>query len=75
MNADAQFSRAVKKSSLRKNVSVFRVFLVRMRENAEQKNSEYGHFLCSAYLLKLLNRYLNPIQNDKRNIRELILIL
>ena len=30
-------------------VSVFGVFLVRMQENADQKNAEYGHFSCSAY--------------------------
>ena len=28
-------------------VSVFGVILVRMRENADQNNSEYGQFLCS----------------------------
>ena len=28
-------------------VSVFGVFLVRMRENTDQKNSKYGHFSCS----------------------------
>ena len=38
-------------------VSAFGVFSgpnaysVRMRENADQKNSEYGHFSRSAYLL------------------------
>ena len=29
---------------------VFKVILVRMRENADQNNSEYGHFLRSALL-------------------------
>ena len=29
-------------------VSIFAVILVRMRENADQNNSEYGHFLRSA---------------------------
>ena len=56
------------KWTLRKKVSVFGVFLVRiflhsdwitntqaeyssrMRENTDQKNSEYGHFLCSGRL-------------------------
>ena len=28
-------------------VSVFEVLLVPMRENMDQKISEYGHFLCS----------------------------
>ena len=31
--------------------SVFSLFSVQMRENADQKNSEYGHFSCSAYHL------------------------
>ena len=31
-------------------VSVFGVFLVRMRENVDQKNSEYGYFLRSVRL-------------------------
>ena len=31
------------------NVSVFWDFLVQMRENKDQKNSEYGHFLYSQY--------------------------
>ena len=31
-------------------VSVFGDILVGMRENADQNNSEYGHFLCSEIL-------------------------
>ena len=30
-------------------------YSVRMRENADQKNSEYGHFSCSVTVIKLLN--------------------
>ena len=30
------------------NTERYSIYLVRMRENADQKNSEYGHFLCSA---------------------------
>ena len=30
-----------------RKVSVFGVFLVQIRENTDQENSEYGHFSCS----------------------------
>ena len=32
------------------SVSLFEVFLVRMWENMDQKNSEYGYFSLSTYL-------------------------
>ena len=35
-------------------VSVFGVVLVRMRENMDQNNSEYGHFSCTEYFLNFL---------------------
>ena len=37
--------------------SVFGVFLVRMRENTDQKNSEYGHFLRSDVFLEQMNPF------------------
>ena len=55
-----------------KNVCILRIFLysVRMRENADQKNSEYGHFLRNVcvntsfnifYLVKIHQWKLNQI--------------
>ena len=35
-------------------VSVFELFLVRMRENTDQKNSEYGHLLGNEYFFSSL---------------------
>ena len=34
-------------------------YSVRLRENTDQKNSEYGHFSCSDGSLWLLSSYLN----------------
>ena len=34
-----------------KTLRIF-LYLVQMRENADQNNSEYGHFLCSAIFVK-----------------------
>ena len=48
-------------------------YSVRMRENTDQNNSEYGLFLFSAYLSR--KRQKSLISSEKRDIITLILIL
>ena len=75
MHASAQFNRGLRKPSLLKKYpySEFSgLYFPAFGLNTDQKNSEYGQFLRSAYLPKLLNCYLNLIQNGNGNMHEVI---
>ena len=37
-------------------------YSVQMRDNADQNNSEYGHFLCSVFCSELYERHLTKTQ-------------
>ena len=43
---------------------VFGVFLVRMQENADQKNSEYRHILRSVFAITCSGAYFETIQHN-----------
>ena len=48
-------------------------YSVRMRENKEQNNSEYGHFLRSASYSGVLIDYLSPFShNFKKHVTALL---
>lgn len=39
-------------------------YSARMRENLDQKNSDYGHFLCSDSQIEFLLLYLEGVTNN-----------
>ena len=40
-------------------------YSVQMRENADQNNWEYGHFLRSVFLLRVIRKAFNQDENSK----------
>ena len=51
--------------TLRKKLSVFEVFLVRMRENVDRNNSVYGHFYRSVIYVTPTKSLKNALNRGK----------
>ena len=55
-------------NSILREVSVFGVFLVRMRENTDQKNSEYIHFSRNSVILGFLKNNTRACYKNFKNV-------
>ena len=57
-------------TELKKNVAYISLYSVRMRENRDQENSEYGHFHAVCAHLKIFNSVIMSFSPDPDSLVE-----